>query len=175
MRRETANRTARGHPGIALAARQGLGLEARILRGRDPSCRWTHLGLAFKLPRSRSWVVVHADPGHGHDGRVREERFAEFAARAHCARLIPLSGLDVDSARKLRHEAQQHLGTPFDGRYDWKRTDAVYCTSLLWRIFNNAGIAAPQPPFPLFVLPMLGARELILPSLFTRPTGDPWH
>lgn len=171
---EMADDAVMGHPAITLAARQGLGLEARILRGRDPSCRWTHLGLAFVLPRSRSWRVVHADPGHGHDGRVREESFAEFAARARCARLIHLPVGDVESATRLRSEAQQHLGTPFDGRYDWKRTDAVYCTSFLWRIFNNAGIPAPQPPFPRFVLPMLGARELILPSSFTRLTGDPW-
>lgn len=159
---------------IALAARQGCGLEARVLRGKDPSCRWTHLGLAFALGRSGAWHVVHADPGHGHDGRVREDPFGYFAAQGLHAQLLPLPVVTADTATTIRNEALRHVGVPFDGSYDWTRHDAMYCTSFLWWIFTAAGIPAPQPPFPSFVLPMLGPRELILPSLFTRHTGDLW-
>ncbi len=163
---------ARGYR-IAIAARQGRGLEARILRGKDPSCKWTHLGLAFAPSSTETWSVVHADPGRGHDGHVRHVLFAEFAAHGVCARLIPLPVANVETAARLRNEALRHVGMPFDGSYDWTRTDAMYCTSLLWRIFNMVGIPAPQPPFPSFALPMFGARELILPSLFTQHIGEP--
>lgn len=163
-----------GQYGIALAARQGRGLEARVLRGKDPSCRWTHLGLAFVHAQSGVWHVVHADPAQGHDGCVREHTFAQFAAQGLDARIMPLRAVDLEIASRLRREALRHLGVPFDGSYDWTRADAMYCTSFLWRLFTAVGIPAPQPPFPSFVLPMLGARELILPSLIARHTGDLW-
>lgn len=159
---------------IALAARQGRGLEARILRGKQPSCQWTHLGLAFESPYTGTWDVVHADPGDGHDGRVRQERFAEFSAQASCARLLRLPAVHGDMAARARLEALRHVGVPFDGTYDWTRVDAMYCTSFLLRIFRKVGLPTPQPPFPSFVLPMLGARELILPSLFIPQTGELW-
>lgn len=163
-----------GHYDIALAARQGRGLEARVLRGKDPFCKWTHLGLAFARPGSQQWRVLHADPGQGHNGRVREDSFTEFADQALSACLMDLPVEDVRTATALRTEALRYVGVPFDGRYDWTRSDAVYCTSLLWRILSIVGIPVPQPPFPSFVLPLLGARELILPSLFIQHTGDLW-
>ncbi len=162
------------HHGVALAARQGRGLEARVLRGKDPLCNWTHLGLALQLPGSGAWEVIHADPGQGRDGRVRQECFASFCAQAEHACLMRLPVATSEAATRLRDEALRYVGVPFDGSYDWTRADALYCTSLLWRVFNAAGIPAPQPPFPSFVLPVLGTRELILPGLFTKSTGDIW-
>lgn len=162
------------HHDMALAVRQGLGIEARILRGKDPSCRWTHLGLALERPQSGTWDVVHADPGQGRDGRVRRDSFTAFARPSLEACLMRLPGLTRDTAARLRDEALRHVGLPFDGTYDWTRTDAMYCTSFLWRVFQIVGIPAPRPPFPSFVLPLLGARELILPSLFIKHTGELW-
>ena len=124
------------HFGVALAAREGLGLEARVLRGRDPACRWTHLGLAYQAADRGTWHVVHADPGDGRDGRVRQDSLVEFAERAASARLMRLPVPNRETATRLRTEALRHVGVPFDGSYDWTRPDAMYCTSFLWRVFQ---------------------------------------
>ncbi len=159
---------------FCLAAREGLGIEARVLKHRDPDCQWTHVGLAFCSSDDR-WSVVHADPGDGKNGSVRQVSIDEFCAPgvALHAEIFGLAGSnDIETANRLYALTNDCLGLPFDGGYDWTRIDAYHCTSFVWHALNRAGLAVVKPPFPTFALPLLGLRELILPSLLIPNQGD---
>ena len=157
----------------ALAVREGRGVEARILKNVDPGCSWTHVGLAFCAADDR-WTVIHADPGNGKNGSVRSISLEEFSdsAVAVGVQLFDIeAGANPVMARRIFDFSQRCLGLPFDGGYDWVRTDAFYCSSLVWHVLNRAGLPTVSPPFPTFALPLLGARELILPSLLLQHQG----
>lgn len=150
---------------VAIAAREGLGVEARVLRERDPNCRWTHLGMAFS-DENGFIEVIHADP-HPMDGSAAGVRSCSWDSFCRPATASALFALDLDSACAERAHllARQALGLAFDGDYRWMREDALHCTSMIWHVLRKANARVPPPPFPRFSIPLLGERDLILPSL----------
>lgn len=97
--------------------------------------RFSHVGILWRNPSGR-WFVIHALPRKDGLPEVFAETLEDF--------LKPAVRHGYFRWKKSTEEAQQlaiqavtmteQPTLPFDRSFDLERTDAVYCTELIWRI-----------------------------------------
>ncbi len=138
--------------------RHGHGLWSRLfaqLNARDQ--RFSHAGVVI-LDAQRQWRVVHADvDDRTGSGRVRMESWHDFVDQTSQIALLRVgdervaTGI-VDAALAMHQEL-----LAFDLTFDLSRSDAVYCTELVWRALT---LASGRDPLP--VKPWVNGREVVL-------------
>jgi hypothetical protein len=97
--------------------------------------RYSHLGVA-RVADGRV-TVIHAEgaAAPGKDGdRVKEEALEDFVRIAKAVGVYRAKGLDGDL---MSAAAADHLGVPFDWRFDMEDGSRLYCTELLYVIFRR--------------------------------------
>ncbi|HSL84960.1 MAG TPA: YiiX/YebB-like N1pC/P60 family cysteine hydrolase [Thermoanaerobaculia bacterium] len=123
--------------------RRGCGLVSRVVLSSDPASTFSHVGIVVAGPGGLT--VVHAlPPTDASGGGVVAEPLSEFLAprAATAAALFRLRGRDARIGRRVAREALRlaEAGVPFDVRFDLATGDALYCTELVWRAYETAGV-----------------------------------
>lgn len=149
-----------------LVMRRGRSVASLSVLLSDGAGAYSHAGVAIR--RGDSVWVVHAAPrSEVERGFVVREPLAVFLAgdRADAAALYRSGALDGglrDSlAAVLERDARSRL--PFDGDFDLRTPERVYCTELVWRAFRSAGIELLPRGVASRSTP-LGPRRVVLPS-----------
>jgi len=177
-----------GTVGGATVLAQGTSLDSRVLRpgdivlrrGRDAvsavvlaadsGSRYSHVGII--VPIGRLLGVAHAlpeDAAHP-EGRVLVEPIGEFLSPEKASELAvyrlrehPRETADQASRLALRYV---HERRRFDGDFNLETPERLYCSELVWRAFQEAGVDLLDGRFSRLVLP-LRSGDFVLPSSFT--------
>lgn len=107
--------------------------------------------------------VIHADP---FAGKVVRQRWQDIlaAGRVRHGKLLRVAALTDAMAGLIKAKARQFaaLGVPFDDEFRWEKADRLYCTELVARAYEAAGICLIVPK-RRYVLP---ADLLAAPGVF---------
>jgi hypothetical protein len=151
--------------------RRGRSLASRAVLLSDGA--YSHAGVAIR--QGDSVWVVHAAPRSEMDrGVVVREPLdvylgADRAAAAALYRSGAVAGPRGDTlAAVLRGYARRRV--PFDGDFDLRTPERVYCTELVWLAFRGVGVELLPRSVAMRSTP-LGTRRVILPSDLAAAPG----
>lgn len=105
---------------------------------------YSHVGVA--LHTDSGWMAVHAVPNEQPEGvpdKVKCEPLSRFFApdRACRGAVARVDCTDEEAGRVAWAAWEKYRqGVPFDHRYDLADTSALYCTELVWRMYQREGI-----------------------------------
>lgn len=125
------------------------GLLGTIVLETDRASEFSHVGIVVSVEPTA--MVVHADPSPDADGagRVMLVSLEEFLSGADASAFAVYRLRQRDSSAALRAAAwalvQARRGVPFDGALNLNDTTAVYCTELVWRAYQRAGVRLVVP------------------------------
>jgi hypothetical protein len=112
----------------------------------DPVGEFSHVGIA--CPFLHGWQVIHAVPAEsGEPGGVRADSLNEFCEAAD-VRLIAQARLSKATAGQqlaMAEMARRLIGKPFDITFNSADDSRLYCTELVWRVSEAAGIQLHKP------------------------------
>ena len=146
----------------------GKAWRTKIVRLFDKSPRgFAHVGIVRivdGLPH-----VVHASPELGKVGMQTMEDFFSFE-NVDYARVYRFTGdLAVAEAASLRALEYCTREIPFDDRFDTSRTEAMYCTEVIWRAYRAAGIDLAKGHWEYARNPIVQGRVLLPYKLSLSP------
>lgn len=142
--------------------RHGHGLWSRLFaRLNRHDQRFSHAGIVVRDTQwdtQRQWRVVHAEvDDRTGSGRVRIDAWHDFVDQSAQVALLRVGDERV-AARMADAAVVMHRDAlAFDLTFDLSRTDAVYCTELVWRALTRATGRDPLP-----VKPRVNGREVVL-------------
>ena len=150
-----------------LIFRTGTGIYSQMINKRTDSVQYSHVGLLVDL--DSSWYVVHAVPkeldGPDDFERVKLETLDSFLLPRRCLHAAfvhaPLQRADRVVARALDYVRDS---VRFDNKYDLQDSTEVYCTELIWRLFNIEGIDLSEGRRSYVVLPLFNGHGCICPN-----------
>ena len=124
--------------------RQGRSAASRLVLSAEKSGYYSHIGIIVK--QDGKWYVVHAVPDEpdfeGDTDRVKMDEINRFffAERANCGAIMRID--DDTIAYKASVEAIDifNRNTPFDHKYDLDDTLNMYCTELIYHVYNKQGL-----------------------------------
>lgn len=153
--------------------RRGRSLASRAVLLSDGAGGYSHAGVAVR--RDDSVWVVHAAPLSETDrGYAVREPLAVFLAadRADAAALYRSGALDGARGDSLAAALERYARrrVPFDGDFDLRTPERVYCTELVWLAFRSAGIELLPRGVPSRSTP-LGPRRVVLPGDLAAALG----
>ncbi len=142
-----------------LIFRQGEGWAGQTLAWIDRSTSYSHVGI-IALVEEQPFVIhasVGAVPESQEAGIVRMESLEAFLARDTTV-AIAISRLTIPDV-EAQHlavttaetYANQHL--PFDHSFDLSTPNQLYCTELVWRSYQAAGLDLVNNQFDQLTLP----------------------
>lgn len=169
--------------------RRGTDLVADALIASKPGSRFSHVGVV--LIEQGQPIVVHALPADATDDGVRREPIEQFLAPSQTAdaALYRIPGLSFETRDRVRAYVGSRLDAPFDARLRFSDDSALYCTELVLKGFQAAGIdltttlpsiempTLPEPAFPpdafrqipgLLEIPM---RRSVISGAFSHNVG----
>lgn len=143
--------------------------------------RFSHVGMVLRT--ATGIRVIHAVPPEGtHPGGVVDEPLEQFAAPALTAEIavFRLPNLGEDEHQRLRTYLRQREGAPFDAGLRMSEDESLYCTELVLRALDAAGVPVPDDLpgvwAPLLAEPAIPPEALLkLPGLqaVITPAGPP--
>lgn len=155
--------------------RSGVALDSRVVRMFDPGTHYSHVGLAEV--QSGVAYVLHIEPGSTPlESHIRREPLLSFLGPRQADdfavyRVVPSDALRGERAvtAAIRY---QRAGVSFDYDFDLATEDAMYCSELVYRAYNEAGVDLSddrlvQPSWPLRH-PLLRISSLINSRHVTR-------
>ncbi len=124
--------------------RRGSSLASRVVLASDAGGNYSHIGILVR--DGNEFKVVHAVPGESekdHPDRVKMDCMTEFFAyqRAVSGSIMRME-MEDSICQRVAAKAKDYFRnkTLFDHHYDLTDSTALYCTELIWRAFNDAGI-----------------------------------
>lgn len=127
-----------------LVFRRGLGAKSRAVLTADPEGFYSHSGIVVK-PDS-TFMIVHVTPGERGAGemadRIKMETPEQFFARdrAQYGAVYRLTdSLDMLSTAARQAVRLWHKGVLFDHEYVLSDSTKMYCTELVWYVYQLAG------------------------------------
>lgn len=121
--------------------------------------RWTHVGLVF-FRDNKPMVIEAVQP-------VKITPLPQFIARSpksfYAMRLKEADKhIDAETIRKAQQYGNSLLGKNYDGQFRWS-DDRIYCSELVWKIYNKAaGIELCKPrPFKSYNLKHPTVQNLV--------------
>lgn len=125
-----------------ISLRCGWGMESRAVTARGQST-YSHAGLLHHDSGSNCWQVIHAVPGEDDPEYVKAEAVAVFYGpdRARTGAWLRIDCDDSTAYRATQYalwKAEQKV--LFDNDYLLEDTTMLYCTELVWRSYQTAGI-----------------------------------
>lgn len=125
---------------------------------------FSHVGMLVGRPGS--WQVVHATPSEvpGRPDGVVVDPLAFFLSPARSSRHLVLAPQKVNSEQRARAVARalNHLGT----RFSMTEPDGVYCTTLVWKAWAQAGLDF-ETPFTWLAIPLMNG-DYLLPGVLAK-------
>jgi hypothetical protein len=148
-----------------LILRCGKSTESYLVHLADNTSQFTHIGIiAFE---NGNPYVIHAVPHKNKN--LKKESFSDFLNPKNASSYaIYRSYYNTETLTKVVNEAQNFYFKKytFDNEYDLKTDTKLYCTELILKAFNNAGIylklSAKEFDY------VIGKRKIIFPSEFTK-------
>jgi uncharacterized protein YycO len=144
--------------------RRGTDAVSRAILTGDTGSNYSHVGLIVK--RHHHAYVLHAIPAEasGEEDIVKVEPLTIFISSR---RSIAVSVLRLKNNAKARGKlavdyAQSRVGAPFDFSFDGEDDSNLYCTELVWRAYEVAGVQIVNAA-KLINVPML-ASNVVPPS-----------
>jgi len=83
-----------------------------------------------------------------------------YVADAKKVGWLRVPGIDAPTRQKLQNYALTQVGKPFDLQFSLQDPKAIYCSELVIRAFNKAGIATNTAGVNLALLP----EPIVVPS-----------
>lgn len=135
-----------------LVFRRGGGVASRAVLVADAGGTYSHVGVVVEDGK-----VIHSVP----EGGVKIEKLEEFfAPRAALRGAVMRVQVSLERVMEL---AAPFEGTGFDHNYDLADSTKVYCTELVWRVFNRLGVDLTEGRRSRISVPGFDG-EYILPS-----------
>lgn len=145
----------------------------RVVRAVDRGTAATHVGIV--VDTGPDPLVVHAVPGEGSGdpGGVRAEPVSSYLSRFRARSGSVWRPLATAAQRQQAADASMAAlaaGFGFDERFDLSTPHRVYCTELVWRAYQTAGVDLTAGRRD--TLRFLGSRlEILLPSTLLTAGG----
>lgn len=144
--------------------RRGTDVVSRAILTSDTGSNYSHVGLI--MMQHNQAYVLHAIPAEavGEGDKVKVEPLAVFISPG---RSLAVAVLRLKNNAKARGKlavdyAQSRIGAPFDFSFDGKDENNLYCTELVWRAYEAAGVQIVNAT-RLISVPML-ASNVVPPS-----------
>lgn len=148
-----------------LILRCGKSTESYLVHLADNTSEFTHIGI-IAIEKGNPYVI-HAVPHK--KNTLKKETFSDFLNPKNASSYaIHRSHYNAETLTKVVNEAQNFYlkKYTFDTEYDLSTDTKLYCTELIIKAFNNAGITLNIKAKPLnFVI---GEHDIIFPSEFTK-------
>jgi hypothetical protein len=148
--------------------RRGPSLESEVLMSMDGAADFSHVGVVLR-ERDETFVIHVVTREGGPDVTKREPIHdylrADRATAAMAYRLIDDNPSRIAHAVEAAGEYVERQA-PFDGDFDLTSEHALYCTELVWRAYQSAGVdlvdeSLPQPTTSLIKHPILWPSILL--------------
>jgi len=159
-----------------LIFRRTAGLLGNIVLASDRASDFSHVGIIVSVHPEVS--VVHAEPGSTQRERGGVERvpLAAFLTSPEVTgvAIYRLRPNNTDASRRAVLWALDHARrhTPFDGGLSLSDTTAVYCTELVWRAYQKAGVTLVEPSSSRGVVPFGPDTVILVSGLAASPLLD---
>ena len=151
--------------------RRGRDAVSAVVLTADSGSRYSHVGII--VPLGRLLGVAHALPEDAThpEGRVLVEPIGEFLSPEKASELAVYrlrEHPDEETAGQASRLALRYVRErrSFDGDFDLETPEKLYCSELVWRAFQEAGIDLLDGRFSRLTLP-LRSGDFVLPSSFT--------
>lgn len=125
-----------------LVFRRGIDAVSRIALSYGDQPRFSHVGMVVRVGGSAT--VVHAVPrDFTGQGGVRSDPLEQFVAPYAVSDVgyLRVDALSVDQRAQARRYLMQALGSPFDYEFRYSDDTALYCTELVVKALESAGLA----------------------------------
>src|ERR1051326_1163247 len=122
--------------------RRGVSIESQAVIAMDGASTFSHVGIVLR--QRDAVLVVHVVPGEGGADTTKIEPIEDFlrsdrASAARAYRVISENPSQIERAVEIAKDyAQRQI--PFDKNFDLTSDDALYCTELVWRAYQKAGL-----------------------------------
>lgn len=157
-----------------LAFRTGRGTYSTMISltvNSKDTMYYSHVGLVVK--EGEEWRIIHAVPGEpdfeGDFERVKNEAPEEFFSPNRCSHgeLVHILGHPFPDALAAEAIGYARDSVRFDVDYDIEDTTRLYCTELVWKLYNEAGVDLSEGRrsfhfVPLFKIPVIQPADIWL-------------
>jgi len=150
-----------------LIFRSGTGVAGQLLAEADPNTSYSHVGLVV-IDQGAPFVIHASLNGENGKGQVIQDSLEDFLLKDEAtaiavyrlhSNLIHLAPNAVEIAQnKVRQEV------PFDTSFDLSNDERLYCTELVWRAYQRAGLDLVEGEFDTLVTPFTENDQYISPS-----------
>ncbi len=150
-----------------LVFRKGRSIESQVVLIADRKSSYSHVGVVCIL--NNIPYVINAVPDESSDGiaYIKMEKLSVFfsAENASIGSIFRLKKQFANRAKlaALKAKSFYDIKLVFDGAFDMKSDDKLYCTELVWKAFKMTGIDLIQGKFDKLFLPFVKGF-VILPS-----------
>lgn len=122
--------------------RRGPSFESQAVMTMDGGSTFSHVGIVSK--ENGETLIVHVVSGEGAPDVTRIEPIEDYlrsdrALAASGFRVVTDRPSQIETAVQFSKEYAKRR-VPFDNNFDLTSDDALYCTELVWRAYEKAGI-----------------------------------
>ena len=153
--------------------RRGRDIMANLVLAHAESAQFSHVGVVLR--GESGWVVVHAVPDNvSLEGTVRLEDLDAFLSeeRATDFGFYRVVGVDTPRMERILEFLRSQVGKPFDSTFSIERDDSFYCSELVVKAFEQAGVGlavgVPRTRVMLVAEPVFHPDHLRLSPLLRR-------
>lgn len=149
--------------------RRGVGLASDFVVSVDADSRFSHVGIICK--QAGHPYVIHILPGEGHgdDDTVRMEPLVLFLSPGNASgyALCRLSGKHRAVAQRATSQALSFWKKQlcYDYDFDVSNAQRLYCSELVWRAYNVAGIDLTDGMLQRVSFPFYQGRYVLISRL----------
>lgn len=153
-----------------LIFRRGLSIESDLVCLAEKESTYSHVGMIMRIHQKP--YVIHSVPGEAGQAKefIRLEPVADFLSPAKAShfgfyRALAGDSAAAEAARQAYLFYQKHY--VFDNDYDLTTESSLYCTELIIKAYNNAGIFFDDITPSRFRY-LLGEKNIILPGTIIK-------
>lgn len=121
--------------------RRGIDVLAAAVLAQQSGARFSHVGMIV-ISDGRPLVIHSTPPEPGFAGGVHSETLEAFASPdvASDLAIYRIPYLDSVAKRRVRDYLFSQLGRPFDLRFQYSDDSELYCTELVLKALQRAGL-----------------------------------
>lgn len=150
-----------------LIFRSGTGMAGQLLAEAAPKTSYSHVGLVT-IKQGAPFVIHASLGGENGKGQVIIDSLEDFLLRdkAIAVAVYRLPSDLVYLAPSAIEIAQNYVRqeVPFDTGFDLSNDERLYCTELVWRAYQEAGLNLVEGKIRNLVIPFAENGRYILPS-----------
>jgi uncharacterized protein YycO len=150
-----------------LVFRRGIGMASRFVLTTDKAGLYSHIGIVVNY--NNEHMIVHAVPGENKTNEpdyIKMESFHDFFSRdnSKSGAILRLKSHEEENSIAAEKALEKYFAQiEFDHQYNLNDSLKMYCTELIWFVFDYAGIEISNGKRTFLNLPLLKG-EFIFPS-----------